>query len=214
MAYEPKTWVCGEKIKAEDLNNLEEGVQEALECCGGSALEHWLDGKAAGSVRSNTSTEEDANYSLGPGAVAEGGGTQASGAQSHAEGGGTQASGQDSHAEGGGTTASGAQSHAEGNGAQASGAQSHAEGEGTTANCKSQHVFGEYNVADANTPNSRGTYVEMVGNGTMNSRSNARTLDWNGNEKLAGGLTLGMGTSDEVTVTATQLKALIALLNA
>ena len=35
MAYEPKTWVCGETITADGLNNLEEGVQEALECCGG-----------------------------------------------------------------------------------------------------------------------------------------------------------------------------------
>ena len=34
MAYEPKTWVCGETITADGLNNIEEGVQEALECCG------------------------------------------------------------------------------------------------------------------------------------------------------------------------------------
>ena len=36
MAYEPKEWVCGETITAEGLNNLEEGVQEALDCCGGT----------------------------------------------------------------------------------------------------------------------------------------------------------------------------------
>lgn len=35
MAYEPKTWECGEVVTADALNNLEEGVQEALECCGG-----------------------------------------------------------------------------------------------------------------------------------------------------------------------------------
>lgn len=33
MAYSPKTWVCGETITADGLNNIEEGVQEALECC-------------------------------------------------------------------------------------------------------------------------------------------------------------------------------------
>ena len=33
MAYTPKTWVCGETITADGLNNIEEGVQEALECC-------------------------------------------------------------------------------------------------------------------------------------------------------------------------------------
>lgn len=35
MAYTSKTWSCGEKITADGLNNLESGVQEALECCGG-----------------------------------------------------------------------------------------------------------------------------------------------------------------------------------
>lgn len=30
MAYTPKQWVCGEKITADGLNNIEEGVQEAL----------------------------------------------------------------------------------------------------------------------------------------------------------------------------------------
>ena len=38
MAYEPKTWECGETITADALNNLEEGVQEALECCSGGVL--------------------------------------------------------------------------------------------------------------------------------------------------------------------------------
>lgn len=32
--YTPKTWQCGETITADALNNLEEGIQEALECCG------------------------------------------------------------------------------------------------------------------------------------------------------------------------------------
>lgn len=34
MAYTPKTWVCGETITADGLNNIEDGIQEALECCG------------------------------------------------------------------------------------------------------------------------------------------------------------------------------------
>lgn len=60
----------------------------------------------------------------------------------------------------------------------------------------------------------KGTYVEIVGNGTNNNnRSNARTLDWSGNESLAGSLTLGKGTADEVTITAAQLAQLLALLN-
>lgn len=36
MSYEKKTWETGEVITADGLNNLEEGVQEALDCCGGA----------------------------------------------------------------------------------------------------------------------------------------------------------------------------------
>lgn len=38
MSYEKKTWVCGETITADGLNNIENGIQEALECCGGVAI--------------------------------------------------------------------------------------------------------------------------------------------------------------------------------
>ena len=70
----------------------------------------------------------------------------------------------------------------------ASGQYSHGEGWWTIANHRSQHVFGEYNIADASsaTVSNRGNYIEIVGNGTENSRSNARTLDWNGNEVISG----------------------------
>ena len=124
--------------------------------------------------------------------------------------------GTSSHAEGTATVAAGLNSHSEGNITAALGSNSHAEGLNTIATRRSQHVFGEYNVADASSVvgTSRGTYVEIVGKGTANnSRSNARTLDWSGNESLAGGLTLGMGTNDEVTLTAAQLKQLLALLS-
>ena len=94
------------------------------------------------------------------------------------------------------TTASHTAAHTEGQLTTASGYGSHAEGWGTIANHKSQHVFGEYNIADPSIAESveKGTYIEIVGNGTGASNvtypSNARTLDWDGNEWLAGGLTL------------------------
>lgn len=89
---------------------------------------------------------------------------------------------------------------------------SHAEGNGTTANHMSQHVFGEYNILDPseNASTIRGIYVEIVGNGTSSTRSNARTLDWTGNEVLAGKLTIGaQATADNDVPTLAQVRALI-----
>lgn len=37
MAFTKKTWQCEETITADDLNRLEDGVEQALECCGGVA---------------------------------------------------------------------------------------------------------------------------------------------------------------------------------
>ena len=119
---------------------------------------------------------------------AEGYGTKAMGICSHAEGRNTTASGNYSHAEGESTTASGFISHAEGSSTTASGSYSHAEGDGTIANKSCQHVFGRYNVADP-APSGQATHIEIVGNGSGNSRLNIRTLDYNGNEWINGTLT-------------------------
>jgi len=113
------------------------------------------------------------------------------------------------------TKASGNFAESHGYDSTSSGTMSTTHGFRTIANHKSQFAFGEYNLADDSsaTASNRGNYVEIVGNGTSrDNRSNARTLDWNGNESLAGGITLGKGTADEVTMTAAQLKALLALL--
>lgn len=83
---------------------------------------------------------------------------------------------------GSGNYAIGNNSHAEGYNTSAKGENSHAEGYQTYASSNNQHASGKCNIEDSN-----GTYVEIVGNGTNHSnRSNARTLDWNGNEKLSG----------------------------
>ena len=127
-------------------------------------------------------------------AHAEGNTTYATGVTSHAEGSGTTASGMVSHAEGISTTADGYGAHAEGGFSRASGYYAHAEGRYTIANHMSQSVCGQFNEADpsAASESALGNYVEIVGNGTAdNARSNARTLDWSGNEVLAGKLTMG-----------------------
>ena len=136
---------------------------------------------------------------------AEGYRTEASGNYgSHAEGNETTASGTSSHAEGTIVTASGTSSHAEGFNTTASGSYSHTEGHKTTAKNRSQHAFGEYNIQDPSTSSAyeRGTYIEIVGNGTdENIRSNARTLDWSGNEVLAGTITAnGVNLNEEINL--------------
>ena len=143
------------------------------------------------------------NTATGDYSHAEGKNTMASGAYSHAEGYETTATGDYSHAEGSYASARGTYSHAEGYTTTASGDYSHAEGSSTTANHKSQHVFGEFNFADTsiNPATERGNYIEIVGNGADTAnRSNARTLDWDGNEVLAGTITAnGVNLSEAIS---------------
>ena len=90
----------------------------------------------------------------------------------------------------------GTDSHAEGHRCTASGDRSHAEGSSTIAASDSQHVSGKFNIADPN-----GVYAEIIGNGIdENDRSNARELGWNGDEYLAGDLTINKGTANEMIV--------------
>ena len=126
---------------------------------------------------------------LGEESHAEGINTTASKQAAHAEGSNTIASGIASHAEGSSTNASGEAAHAEGCYTTASGWYAHAEGYHTKAIRKSQHVFGEYNILDTTGSNisAKGQYIEIVGKGESDSnRSNARTLDWSGNETIDG----------------------------
>ena len=123
---------------------------------------------------------------------AEGVLTTASGGVSHAEGNRTTASGYSSHAEGDSTIASGEGSHAEGLHTTASGYISHAEGALTIASGKFQHVQGKFNIEDTNN-----RYAHIVGNGEDGeNRSNAHTLDWDGNAWFAGDVYVG-GTSQD-----------------
>ena len=120
------------------------------------------------------------------------------------------------HAEGRSTVASGQCAHTEGYATEASGYQSHAEGHGTQATARYNHVFGEYNISDPGftAANARGSYIEIVGNGDdAQNRSNARTLDWNGNEVLAGTLTVGSDPTSNMEV-ATKHYVDNAVLNA
>lgn len=125
----------------------------------------------------------------------------ASGDFSHAEGSFSHATGHASHAEGV-STASGDYSHAENHGraigrsshaentGSAYGEYSHAEGYDTIASADNSHVQGKYNIEDTEKK-----YAHIVGNGYVDFssvpggvmiRSNAHTLDWDGNGWFAG----------------------------
>ena len=146
------------------------------------------------------------NIASGRFSHAEGGGTTASGNFSHAEGTRTKAENIQSHSEGYYTTASGISSHTEGSYTVASGAYGHTEGLYTVANHRSQHVFGEYNIEDdsSSTSSNRGNYIEIIGNGDYNNRSNAYTLDWNGNGVFAGKVTVGAQPTNANDLTTKQ----------
>ena len=123
----------------------------------------------------------------------EGNGNSASGNYAHAEGRVNIASGFCSHAEGHSNITSGYNSHAEGYGNIASGNNSHAEGYGTEASGYATHVQGKYNIIQQVAgSNYLGKYCHIVGNGTSDTaRSNAHTLDWNGNAWFAGDVYTG-----------------------
>lgn len=134
---------------------------------------------------------------------AEGYHTKASGHNgSHAEGNTTIASGEASHAEGSNTVASGDYSHAEGYMTEARGAYSHASGYETIATGDTNFVIGKYNIEEEK------SYPFIVGNGekklvgaTMKTvRSNAHTVDWDGNAWFAGNIYMGGTSQDNATL--------------
>lgn len=159
--------------------------------------------------------EGQGTHATNTGAHSEGYNSIASGQYSHAEGFSSEASGSDSHAEGYDTQAIGSYSHSEGYKSTAKGAYSHAEGLATVAKGDGCHVFGIANIEETlPTGSTKGRYVEIVGNGSyasganmVETYSNARTLDWDGNEWLAGNITLG-----NTTLTENDLIALLALI--
>ena len=180
------------------INNVELSGNKSLSDLGIINLNNVLDGKALGSART-LGAKDSEGQPLGKYAWAEGKGTIASGEKSHAEGSNTTASGTASHAEGNSTKASGNYSHAEGASKEASGTASHAEGyitiaSGTTSHAEgwstiaqgdNQHVQGKYNISDT-------TSAHIVGNGSSYSnKSNAHTLDWQGNAWFAGNVYTG-----------------------
>ena len=140
-------------------------------------------------------------------AHAQGYQTTAFGAHSHAEGYGTYASGSRAHTEGYYTKAQGSGSHAEGYQTTALGRYSHSGGFGTWTDSAStaQTAIGRYN----STPTTAEAFI--VGNGTSTAdRSNAFTVDWNGNTTAAGAIILGSTGTGNKAVSYTQMANYVA----
>ena len=154
------------------------------------------------------------NVASGDFSTARGYKATASGKYSIAEGYETTASGEFSNAKGSRTTASGSNAYSSGLFTTASGVSSHAEGHGTIAAGYCQHAEGQFNVEDA-----EDKYAHIVGNGTsLDSRSNAHTLDWDGNAWYAGTvegtaliLSSPNGTRYQITVSDTGALSAAAL---
>lgn len=169
-----------------DLTKIYASQKEIPEPIGWSTTgeSYYYDGTSYVAQDGAISLNKKNNYSAGSYAVAEGYNTRALGDHSHAEGYCSVAKGSSSHAEGSSTEAIGSYSHAEGQGTEATGSYSHVEGCNTKANTAYQHVQGKYNIIDNG---SSGEHAHVVGNGTAyNARSNAHTLDWNGNAWFSG----------------------------
>lgn len=165
--------------------------------------------KATGSCShaEGTGSEATGGYSHAEGsskasneyAHSEGQGTQAQGVASHAEGYRTNAKGNYSHAEGNQTNAQGESSHAEGHGCHAYAKASHVEGISNHAIAECQHLQGRY--SDAGVTSKHAHLAHVLGNGYKDDegkihKSNAHTIDWDGNAWFSGNLKIG-GTKYE-----------------
>ena len=131
---------------------------------------------------------------VGPMSFVENTQNVASGFSSHAEGQHTQSTGTASHSEGSYTYATRAYAHSEGLYSHADGYCSHAQNSHTKATSDYQTALGQYNVED-----NADTYAVIIGNGTGdNARSNALTVDWDGNVQMALDTTAASGTDHDL----------------
>ena len=189
-----------QEVPASGVGKAVEGVvgAEIFNCyevvAGGPPAANIASGQYSHAEGAITTASGSCAHAEGSGTVAsrdfshaEGYGAEATAHASHAEGSNTNAKGSDSHAEGFYSIAEGMGSHAEGHGTHSLGHYSHAEGRYTYAGSETQHVQGKYNIKDDDS-----TYAHIVGNGTSDGvRSNAHTLDWDGNAWFAGDVYVG-----------------------
>ena len=126
----------------------------------------------------------------------------------------TTAAGSGSLAIGKGVTANGNASQAFGQETVAKAAASTALGNFTISSGLAATVIGQANVEDTEDVSGHGNgakkHIFIIGNGlNASNRSNALAVDWDGNEELAGNLTLNKGATNEFTINGDVIKASI-----
>lgn len=170
-----------------------------------SAFSAHAEGTATTASGAGAHSEGTGTTASGPYAHTEGAGTQASGSMAHAEGSGSVASGYNAHAEGNGTIASGVNAHASGqfnlddtldNWNEWVAGTSYSvgdrvkvtsEGVANTFICKTANSDNVFDYSKWTNRYGRKNFATIVGNGEDNShRSNAHTVDWDGNAEYAG----------------------------
>ena len=210
-----QTTASGDDSHAEGAETTASGFQSHAE--GGSTIASETNSHAEGggtmASGAQAHAEGGGTVASGVNSHAEGGGTRATAWQAHAEGGGTVANGQNSHAEGVYTIAEGKNSHV---GGAYNVADSYANWPEWTANteyvvgdkvkvtsgnivngyvCTTYNTDSEFISSKWTNQDGRMNYAEIVGNGVdINTRSNARALDWDGNEYLAGDVYVNCGS--------------------
>ena len=201
-ASAPSSHAEGYTTKATGENSHAEGSETTAS---GSASH----AEGANATASGSTSHAEGNYSTasGNGSHAEGSGTTASGISSHAEGYNTQAKENSAHAEGYGTIANASYSHVAGkhnipdsydnwpewveNTHYYAGNKVKRTTGGSVIGyiCKEENTDASFTSSKWETRYAQMNYVEIIGNGTgSTARSNARTLDWDGNERLHGDL--------------------------
>ena len=209
------TIASGNWSHAEGSGTTASGNQSHAEGGGTTASQMGAHAEGGGTTASgsNSHAEGGTTTASGSSSHAEGGGTRASSVNAHAEGGGTTASGMNSHAEGNGTIATGSNSHVSGsynisdsydNWPEWAANTSYTVGDkvkrttgsGTSQTiegyiCKTTNSDSNFTTSKWNNQNGKMNYAEIIGNGNNNNHSNARALDWNGNEHLMGDIYVG-----------------------
>ena len=219
LGYIGKAATVGEKVTVDDKEYTVENNAEIFgDYDTNKAIGAWsiAEGSENIAVGKASHAEGAMNKAIGTGTHVEGVQCTATGYWSHAEGERTIVSSYASHAEGSYTnlpdgsvsygTASGYASHVEGGGCHATGSCSHAQGLGTRANGYYSNATGAFTVASGQAQTTEGRcniedtankYIHIAGNGTWDNgqtaptRSNAYTLDWNGNGWFAGNISIG-----------------------